>query len=55
MAMAPERLNELRQITHGPTFLELIIEIDRLNKLVADLTKERDGLLAAIPEDWKGD
>ena len=48
MAMTPERLEELQQITHGPTFCELIIEIDRLNKLVADLTKERDNLLA-----WK--
>jgi len=30
-------------------------ENERLNKLVALLTKERNGLLAAIPEDWKGD
>jgi len=37
MAMTPERLEELRQITHGPTFCELIIEIDRLTKLVAAL------------------
>jgi len=27
----------------------------RLKILVALLTKERNGLLAAIPEDWKGD
>jgi hypothetical protein len=33
----------------------LLDELDRLNKLVADLTKERDNLLAAIPEVRKGD
>ena len=37
MAMTPERLEEIRQITRGPTFRELIAEIDRLNKLVAAL------------------
>ena len=31
------------------------LRIDRLNKLVTDLTAERDGLLAAIPEAWKED
>jgi hypothetical protein len=55
MQVKPERLEEIRQITRGPTFRELIAEIDRLNKLVEDLTKERDGLLAAIPEAWKED
>ena len=50
MQVKPERLEEIRQITHGPTFCELIIEIDRLNKLVADLTKEREWIVADDPE-----
>jgi hypothetical protein len=45
-----DELDRLRKLTMPSALHDLLEDNDRLNKLVSDLTKERDNMLAAIPE-----